>query len=111
MIADVVTSTGISIYIISKYGIQFKSKLFVEKKNNSLWEPRLYWRMNPKLGCEFSFIKNISKTGDEVNLIFPDMKISFEVFFIWNMGSHTYLISSNVPLLLFLSCYAGCRFH
>ena len=79
MLADVVASTGISIYIISKYGIKFKSKLVVEKKNISLWEPRLYWRTNPKLGCEFSFIKNISKTGDEVNLIFPDIKISFEV--------------------------------
>ena len=81
MLADFVASTGISIYIISKYGIKFKSKLVVEKKNISLWEPRLYWRTNPKLGCEFSFIKNISKTGDEVNLIFPDMKISFEVLY------------------------------
>ena len=80
MISDILTTKGLHIYIISKYGIKIKSILKVEKKNTSLWEPRLYWRQSPKLGCEFSYVKNISKSGDEVNLLFPDWKVSFEVF-------------------------------
>lgn len=81
MLAEILTTKGLGIYIISKHGIKVKSNLLVEKKNTSLWEPRLFWRSNPKLGCEFSFIKNISKSGDEINLLFPDLKLSFEVSF------------------------------
>ena len=77
-LGEALNSVGLKIYIISKYGLKIKSRLTVERRINSLWEPKIYWR--EKLGCEFSYIKSVSKSSDnQIILLFTDLKLIFEV--------------------------------
>jgi hypothetical protein len=71
------------IYIITKYGIKMKSTLLIDHRNNHS-ESMIYWRVKPKLGCEFLFLNEISKpvlinNDQQFTLSFIDFKLTFEI--------------------------------
>lgn len=83
MLNELLSTAGIPVYIVTKYGVKTRTKIFIDKKNANT-EPKFFWRENPKLGCDFSYIKSLSKpvsVGDDIQitLLFSDLKLVLEV--------------------------------
>ncbi len=83
MLNELLSTAGIPVYIVTKYGIKTHTKIFIDKKNVTT-EPRLYWRENPRLGCDFSYIKSLSKPSNvndeqQITMLFSDLKLILEI--------------------------------
>jgi hypothetical protein len=83
MLDDLLCNVGIPVYLVSKYGTKTKTTLKVEKKGVNV-EPKLQWRVQPKLCCEFSFINLISapvecESGYQISFMFTDFKLTVEI--------------------------------
>jgi hypothetical protein len=57
---DLLCSTGLPLYLITKHNIKIKSYIKIEKNNNPFVEPKICWRFKPYLLAECSFIDDIS---------------------------------------------------
>lgn len=85
MVDEILSTVGIPAYIVTKYGIKIQTKIFVDvDRKNITVEPRLYWRENPRLGCDFSDIKSLSKpvtseNDHQITLLFSDLKLILEI--------------------------------
>lgn len=82
MLEEILCSVGVPVYIISKYGVKTKSSLRITKVSNS--EPKLQWRLQPALDCEFSYINIITQPethdkGYHISFLLHDFKLTVEV--------------------------------
>lgn len=83
MLNELLSTAGIPAYVATKYGVKTRTKLFIDKKNPTS-EPKLYWREHPRLGCDLSDIKSLSRAvtpGDEqqITMLFSDLKLVIEL--------------------------------
>lgn len=83
MLNALLSTSGIQVYLITKYGTKSRSRIIVNKKNDAI-EPKLFWRQSPRLGCELSYLHAISKpvkvgSDHQIQLTFSDFKMNIEI--------------------------------
>lgn len=80
---ELLENQGLPVYLEIKNGLLSKATLAIDNFDIN-HEPRLIWRLVPRLSCEFSLINTIAKpalsaVGQKIVLQFDDFKIVVEV--------------------------------